>query len=175
MTLSEGTQIGPYTVSGLIGQGGMGEVYQARDTKFDRDVALDRDIAFERDQGVRRCCPRRSPPTPTGWPASSGKRAGKSSREADGSGRGRLTGRQQCCGPVLGLGGVLELLRALYLPVPIPDDGCLGSPLPHHAVDHRAILQPDPPDGSGRGHGARCCTMPAAPGAPGNAVRSPRG
>ena len=40
MALSEGTQIGPYTVSGLIGQGGMGEVYQARDTKLDRDVAL---------------------------------------------------------------------------------------------------------------------------------------
>ena len=40
MALSEGTKIGPYTVSGLIGQGGMGEVYQARDTKLDRDVAL---------------------------------------------------------------------------------------------------------------------------------------
>ncbi len=40
MALSEGTQIGPYTVSGLIGRGGMGEVYQARDTKLDRDVAL---------------------------------------------------------------------------------------------------------------------------------------
>ncbi len=40
MALSEGTKIGPYTVSGLIGQGGMGEVYRARDTKLDRDVAL---------------------------------------------------------------------------------------------------------------------------------------
>ena len=39
MALSEGTKHGPYTVSGLIGQGGMGEVYQARDTKLDRDVA----------------------------------------------------------------------------------------------------------------------------------------
>ncbi len=38
MALSEGTKIGPYTVSCLIGQGGMGEVYQARDTTFDRDV-----------------------------------------------------------------------------------------------------------------------------------------
>ena len=40
MALSEGTKIGPYTVSGLIGQGGMGEVYQTRDTKLDPDVAL---------------------------------------------------------------------------------------------------------------------------------------
>ena len=40
MALTEGTHIGLYTVSGLIGQGGMGEVYQARDTKLDRDVAL---------------------------------------------------------------------------------------------------------------------------------------
>ncbi len=40
MALTEGTKIGPYTVGGLIGQGGMGEVYQARDTKLDRDVAL---------------------------------------------------------------------------------------------------------------------------------------
>ncbi len=40
MALSEGTRLGVYEVVGLIGQGGMGEVYQARDTKLDRDVAL---------------------------------------------------------------------------------------------------------------------------------------
>ena len=40
MALGEGTKIGPYEVIRLIGQGGMGEVYQARDTKLDRDVAL---------------------------------------------------------------------------------------------------------------------------------------
>ena len=40
MSLSEGTTIGPYKVTALIGQGGMGEVYQARDTTLDRDVAL---------------------------------------------------------------------------------------------------------------------------------------
>ena len=40
MPLEVGMQIGAYTVSSLIGQGGMGEVYQARDTTLDRDVAL---------------------------------------------------------------------------------------------------------------------------------------
>ena len=63
MALSEGTTLGPYAVVGLIGQGGMGEVYQARDTKLDRDVALkvlpeaftsdpDRLARFEREAKV---------------------------------------------------------------------------------------------------------------------------
>ena len=38
--LSPGTTLGPYTVTAQIGQGGMGEVYRARDPKLDRDVAL---------------------------------------------------------------------------------------------------------------------------------------
>ena len=38
MALDAGTTIGPYEVTGLIGQGGMGEVYQARDTPFSREI-----------------------------------------------------------------------------------------------------------------------------------------
>jgi serine/threonine-protein kinase len=40
MTLSVGTRLGPYEVTDLIGAGGMGEVYRARDTRLDRLVAL---------------------------------------------------------------------------------------------------------------------------------------
>jgi len=38
--LTAGTRVGPYDIKALIGQGGMGEVYRARDTKLDRDVAI---------------------------------------------------------------------------------------------------------------------------------------
>jgi serine/threonine-protein kinase len=40
MPLALGTLIGPYEIVSLIGAGGMGEVYRARDTRLDRDVAI---------------------------------------------------------------------------------------------------------------------------------------
>jgi serine/threonine protein kinase len=40
MALAIGTRLGPYEVVALLGAGGMGEVYRARDTRLDRDVAI---------------------------------------------------------------------------------------------------------------------------------------
>ena len=40
MPLASGTRLGPYEIASLIGAGGMGEVYRARDTRLDRTVAI---------------------------------------------------------------------------------------------------------------------------------------
>jgi serine/threonine protein kinase len=40
MGLSAGTLLGPYEIVSLVGSGGMGEVYRARDTRLNRTVAI---------------------------------------------------------------------------------------------------------------------------------------
>ena len=40
MALNVGSRLGHYDVTALIGEGGMGQVYQATDTKLNREVAL---------------------------------------------------------------------------------------------------------------------------------------
>lgn len=40
MALTAGTKLGPYEIQSLLGAGGMGEVYRARDTRLDRTVAI---------------------------------------------------------------------------------------------------------------------------------------
>ena len=60
MSLIPGTRLGPYEIVGPLGAGGMGEVYDARDTRLDRAVAIkivrqetaaspDRRARFERE------------------------------------------------------------------------------------------------------------------------------
>ena len=40
MSLTAGSRVGPYEILSLIGEGGMGQVYRARDTRLKRDVAI---------------------------------------------------------------------------------------------------------------------------------------
>jgi eukaryotic-like serine/threonine-protein kinase len=58
-----GTRLGPYQIAAMLGSGGMGEVYRARDTRLNRDVAIkilpdsvvhdpDRLARFEREAKV---------------------------------------------------------------------------------------------------------------------------
>src|SRR5262249_13484391 len=40
MTLPAGARLGPYQSAELLGRGGMGELYRARDERLGRDVAI---------------------------------------------------------------------------------------------------------------------------------------
>ena len=51
--LAAGTSLGAFTILDLLGAGGMGEVYRARDTRLDRLVAI-KVLSSERRHGARR-------------------------------------------------------------------------------------------------------------------------
>jgi eukaryotic-like serine/threonine-protein kinase len=56
LPLKAGERLGPYEILGLIGAGGMGEVYRAKDTRLDRTVAikvLPDDISADPDRRAR--------------------------------------------------------------------------------------------------------------------------
>ena len=69
MPLAAGQKIGAYEVLAKLGEGGMGEVYHARDTKLKRDVAIKvlplearQPIGIARDHIVTQLSPGATPP-----------------------------------------------------------------------------------------------------------------
>ena len=106
MPLAPGARLGVYEVLGKLGEGGMGEVYRARDTKLDRDVALkilpesfagdpDRLTRFEREAKTLASLNHPNIAQIYGLEESAASRAG------DGTGRGRgSVGNASRAGPI---------------------------------------------------------------------------
>src|SRR5690242_12362841 len=56
MSITAGSRLGPYEIGALIGEGGMGRVFRARDTKLKREVAikvLPEEFALDADRVAR--------------------------------------------------------------------------------------------------------------------------
>jgi len=56
MALSICTQLGSHEITGLLGKGGMGEVYRARDLRLEHEVAINSHI-----RGLPRMIPSQRP------------------------------------------------------------------------------------------------------------------